>query len=128
MQEFFTQATIAVEVFGFGYIASSFALYARRRLHDDIPRWRPQSPVPKEQRVISKAPAPPAKPARKLSPTEELRQQCQQAGIKWRHAHGKNKHLKKAEMIAALAALKPPEPVKKPAPKVAPVAPRRKAA
>ena len=32
----------------------------------------------------------------------ELRRQCQNAGIKWRNAHGKGRHLSKGEMIAAL--------------------------
>lgn len=39
-----------------------------------------------------------------LSPYD-LRKACQQHGIKWRSAHGKNKHLTKAEMIAALSGL-----------------------
>lgn len=34
----------------------------------------------------------------------ELRQACQQQGVKWRNAHGKNKHLTKGQMIAALSA------------------------
>ena len=33
----------------------------------------------------------------------ELRRQCQAAGIRWRNAHGKGRHLTKTEMIAALA-------------------------
>ena len=35
--------------------------------------------------------------------TAELRRQCQAAGIRWRNAHANNRHLSKAEMIAALA-------------------------
>jgi hypothetical protein len=35
----------------------------------------------------------------------ELRQTCQRSGIKWRNAKGKNKHLSKAEMVAALEAV-----------------------
>lgn len=38
----------------------------------------------------------------KLDPFE-LRKICQQQGIKWRNAHGKNKHLSKPEMLAAIA-------------------------
>lgn len=38
-----------------------------------------------------------------LSPYD-LRKACQARGIKWRSAHGKNKHLSKAEMVAALSA------------------------
>lgn len=34
----------------------------------------------------------------------ELRQHCKQSGITWRNAHGKGKHLRKAEMVAALEA------------------------
>lgn len=34
----------------------------------------------------------------------ELRKVCQQQGIKWRNAHGKNRHLTKLQMIAALTA------------------------
>jgi len=33
----------------------------------------------------------------------ELRRRCQAEGVKWRNAHGKGKHLSKAEMIAALS-------------------------
>jgi hypothetical protein len=33
---------------------------------------------------------------------QQLRQYCQQRGIKWRNAHGKNKHLGKREMVEAL--------------------------
>lgn len=32
----------------------------------------------------------------------QLRHECQVRGIKWRNVYGKNKHMKKAEMIAAL--------------------------
>lgn len=32
----------------------------------------------------------------------ELRKLCQAAGVKWRNAHGKNKHLNKQEMLEAL--------------------------
>jgi hypothetical protein len=32
----------------------------------------------------------------------QLRQSCQQQGIKWRNAHGRNRHLSKREMVAAL--------------------------
>jgi hypothetical protein len=39
-----------------------------------------------------------------LSPYD-LRKACQTRGIRWRNAHGKNKHLSKAEMIAALSGL-----------------------
>jgi hypothetical protein len=37
-----------------------------------------------------------------LSP-EQLRKECSARAIKWRNAHARNKHLKKAEMVAALA-------------------------
>lgn len=33
---------------------------------------------------------------------DELRSLCTERGIKWRSVHGKNKHLRKAEMVAAL--------------------------
>ncbi|MGG6242705.1 hypothetical protein ACQ4N7_29200 [Nodosilinea sp. AN01ver1] len=33
---------------------------------------------------------------------KELRQLCTDSGVKWRNAKGKNRHLSKAEMIAAL--------------------------
>lgn len=35
----------------------------------------------------------------------QLRTECSLQGIKWRNAHGKNKHLTKAQMVAALEAL-----------------------
>jgi len=33
----------------------------------------------------------------------ELRRRCQAAGVKWRNAHGKGKHLRKGEMVQALS-------------------------
>ena len=44
-----------------------------------------------------------AKELSKLT-TNELRDRCHSLGIKWRHAKGQNKHLKKAEMIEAILA------------------------
>jgi hypothetical protein len=32
----------------------------------------------------------------------QLRRECQVRGIRWRDAHGRNKHLRKAEMVRAL--------------------------
>jgi hypothetical protein len=99
MELLFTQATVVVELFGAGYVASSFAIYAHRRLNQPT-NWRTRSTFT----VVEQAPE--QKPARrKPTPVELLRQQCQKAGIKWRDFHGKNKHLKKAEMIAALQQL-----------------------
>jgi hypothetical protein len=100
MELLFTQATVFVELFGAGYVASSFAIYAQRRLNQSC-RGRSYRPDPMQD-LSSENPPAPQTPKRKLTPTEQLRQQCQKAGIKWRNAHGKNKHLKKAEMIAAL--------------------------
>ena len=34
--------------------------------------------------------------------SDQLRKECQSHGIQWRDAHGKSKHLKKAEMVEAL--------------------------
>jgi hypothetical protein len=42
-------------------------------------------------------------PAYQAMTTTELRQECQAQGIKWRNAHGKGKHLSKAQMIEALS-------------------------
>jgi hypothetical protein len=100
MQSFLTEAAVVVELLGASYIAGSFVIYARHRFQESTHRrfnttFTTVDPVPPER----------SETTRKLTPTERLRQQCQQAGIKWRHAHGKNKHLKKAEMIAALQQL-----------------------
>lgn len=129
MEGFFTQAATAVELFGFSYLAGSFALHAHRRIHQDVYQHvyqRIGQSVRSQQQTISRAmtkvevePQPP-KPKRKLSPTELLRQQCQQAGVKWRDAHGKNKHLKKAEMIAALEQLERSQSVEQPTPQSRP--------
>ncbi|WAL59637.1 hypothetical protein [Thermocoleostomius sinensis] len=102
MELLFTQATVVVELFGAGYVASSFALYAQRRLNQSS---RGRSHRSDSIQELSSENPPPQPPKRKPTPTEQLRQQCQKAGIKWRNAHGKNKHLKKAEMIAALQQL-----------------------
>lgn len=40
--------------------------------------------------------------ARRKPAAPELRKACQAAGIKWRNAHGKGKHLSVKEMTAAL--------------------------
>jgi hypothetical protein len=114
MQEFFTHAAVALELASFSYITGSFAIYAHRRIHQSA-QWVPQE---FRERVSNKAIASSyiraenldqvlssAQVKRQLSPVEQLRQQCQQAGIKWRDAHGKNKHLKKVELIAALQQL-----------------------
>lgn len=34
---------------------------------------------------------------------DQLRSLCTERGINWRNVHGKNKHLKKAEMVSALS-------------------------
>ncbi|MEO1445149.1 MAG: hypothetical protein AAFV46_02735 [Cyanobacteria bacterium J06635_11] len=35
----------------------------------------------------------------------DLRRHCSESGVPWRNAHGKNRHLKRAEMVTALAGL-----------------------
>lgn len=104
MQDFLTQTSVVFEMVSFGYVAGSFALYAHHRVHQDA-RWEKEKSktVRANQRMPDLPTASTSK--RKLSPVELLRQQCQQAGIKWRDAHGKNRHLKKAEMIEALKQL-----------------------
>ncbi|MDX2212309.1 MAG: hypothetical protein SFY66_03375 [Oculatellaceae cyanobacterium bins.114] len=105
MESFLTQATVVIEVLSAGYLAGSFAIYAHHRLqHTD--KWRPQTSASATQSVSPKPTQEPTTARRKSTPVEELRKQCQQAGIKWRNAHGKNKHLKKAEMIEALQQLR----------------------
>ncbi len=106
MEALLTQATVAVEWLSLSYVAGSLAW--RTHLHftqpfqsrfpsrpRNTPALRELSPLPSVQVVPS--------PTR--SPVEQLRQQCQQAGIKWRDAHGTHKHLRKAAMLAALKAL-----------------------
>lgn len=34
---------------------------------------------------------------------DQLRSICTERGIKWRNVHGRNRHLKKAEMVSALS-------------------------
>jgi hypothetical protein len=105
MESFLTQATVVVEMLSAGYLAGSFAFYAHHRLqHTD--RWRPRTSAHSAQPVSQKPAQKPSEAQRKPTPVEQLRKQCQQAGIKWRNAHGKNKHLKKAEMIEALQQLR----------------------
>ncbi|NJL36923.1 MAG: hypothetical protein HC840_06300 [Leptolyngbyaceae cyanobacterium RM2_2_4] len=104
MELLFTQATVVVELFGAGYVAGSFAIYAHRRLSQPT-SWRSRSTFTIVERVPEQEPEPKKPAQRKPTPVELLRQQCQKAGIKWRDAHGKNKHLKKAEMIAVLQQL-----------------------
>jgi len=111
MELLFTQATVVVELFGAGYVAGSFAIYAHRRLSHPT-SWRTRSNFEVVERVPEQAPEQKKSARRKPTPVELLRQQCQKAGIKWRDAHGKNKHLKKAEMIAALQQLERTKRVK----------------
>lgn len=103
MSYFFSQASLAVEVFSIGYLASAFAVHTHRRMNQ-VPGWRTYQAAQAAQPQVT-VPDPGSSTKRKLSPVEQLRQQCQEAGIKWRNAHGKNKHLKKAEMLAALQQL-----------------------
>jgi hypothetical protein len=134
MQSFISEAVVVAELLGAGYIAGSFVLYARHRfnqasqwksgsLSTSTPKSVPQTSIVQESSATKRNP----------TPTERLRQQCQQAGIKWRNAHGKNKHLKKHEMIEALQQLErakravtPPKPVTPPVKQ--PVAVNQKAA
>jgi hypothetical protein len=104
MELLFTQATVVVELFGAGYVAGSFVIYAHRRLSKPT-SWRTRSTFTVAEHVPEQVPEPKKPARRKPTPVELLRQQCQKAGIKWRNAHGKNKHLKKAEMIVALQQL-----------------------
>jgi len=119
MQGILTQATVAVELMGFGYVAGSFLLYAHHRLNESIHHsmkkqtviWT-SNRVPSNPQSVSTVPKSPVmldepkeKQPRNPLTVEVLRQDCQKAGIKWRNAHGKNKHLKKAEMIEALQQL-----------------------
>jgi hypothetical protein len=107
MESFLTQATVVAELVSVGYVVSSFATYAHRRLNQPG-SWKARTtPAPIEPQPQAEPALKAGKPAskRKPTPVELLRQQCQEAGIKWRNAHGKNKHLKKAEMIAALKQL-----------------------
>ncbi len=113
MDSLLTQASVAVELFGFGYFASSFVIYAHRRLQQPA-RWQPSSRVVSQTPVVQESTKPPVRVT-----VEQLRKECQKAGIKWRNAHGKNKHLKKDEMIAALRQL---EQSKRQAPPAKPVA------
>ncbi|MBW4474203.1 MAG: hypothetical protein KME45_28080 [Stenomitos rutilans HA7619-LM2] len=103
MSYFFSQASLAVEVFSIGYLASAFAVHTHRRM-SQVPGWRTYQAAQASQHQVT-VPEPGSSTKRKLSPVEQLRQQCQEAGIKWRNAHGKNKHLKKAEMLSALQQL-----------------------
>ena len=112
MQSFLTQVTVVIELFGVGYVASSFATYAHRRFNEPT-SWKSKSSVTPVEDTSKKST--PAK--RKPTPVELLRQQCQAAGIKWRNAHGKNKHLKKAEMLEALQQLERAKRVAAPQPK-----------
>ena len=104
MEELLTQATVAVEWLSLSYVAGSLAW--RTHLHFTQPfqttfQTRQRS-APALQELSPKPQVQTVTPSPKRSPVEQLRQQCQQAGIKWRDAHGKHKHLKKHEMLTAL--------------------------
>ena len=106
MEALLTQATVAVEWLSLSYVAGSLAW--RTHLHFTQPfqtRFQSrQRSTPVQRELIPQPSVQVVPPAPKRSPVEQLRQQCQQAGIKWRDAHGKHKHLKKQEMLAALQA------------------------
>jgi len=106
MEELLTQATVAVEWFSLSYMAGSLAW--RTHLHFTQPfqtkfQTRRQT-IPVLRELSPHLPVQTVPPSKPRSPVEQLRQQCQQARIKWRDAHGKHKHLKKHEMLAALKA------------------------
>jgi predicted secreted protein len=54
--------------------------------------------------VVSPSPVEEPQTLHALDPFQ-LRKLCQASGIKWRNAHGKNKHLTKREMLALLEAV-----------------------
>jgi hypothetical protein len=62
-------------------------------------------PTPQDNVVPFVRPVRPVAPVWAEMTPEQLRKACQQQGIKWRNAHGKSKHLKKAEMVAALSTI-----------------------
>ena len=105
MEELLTQATVAVEWLSLSYVAGSFAWHTHLHFTQALPFQSTfqslQRTAPAQREVVPK----PVAPAQQRSPVEQLRQQCQQAGIKWRDAHGRNKHLKKHEMQAALKSI-----------------------
>jgi len=111
MESILTQASVAVELFSFGYFAGSFFMYAHRRSQHPV-HWQSAKRIDPESPMLQESSKP---PVRQRSTVEQLRQECQKAGIKWRNAHGKNKHLKKDEMLAALQKLERAKQ-KKPAP------------
>lgn len=107
MEELITQATVAVEWLSLSYVAGSLAWHTHRQFTQPLPfqsRFQSQRQSSPAQRSVVPQPVAPVTPAKQRSPVEQLRQQCQQAGIKWRDAHGQHKHLKKHEMQAALKA------------------------
>ena len=105
MEELLTQVSVAVELLSFSYVAGSLALFTHQRFTHPA-QFQFKSKSKSKSTPSTKLVVEPVKPAkRSLSPVEQLRQQCQQAGIKWLDAHGKNKHLKKHERLAALNTL-----------------------
>jgi hypothetical protein len=60
-------------------------------------------PEPIEVEAIVAADPEPTVPEWAALGVPQLRTECQVRGIRWSNAHGRNRHLKKAEMVAALA-------------------------
>ncbi|MGG6242552.1 hypothetical protein ACQ4N7_28405 [Nodosilinea sp. AN01ver1] len=78
-----------------------------------VPDVAPQSEPPRPVPAVAAAIATPvaiarvevavsAKPIAAMT-SAELRKECQRRCIAWRNAHGKGKHLRKGEMLEALA-------------------------
>lgn len=102
MQSLFTQATVVVELLSAGYVATSFATYAHRRLNAPSERTAPPAIALKMPHRMSVFARSVLHTDASTTTVETLRQACSAQGIRWRDAHGKHKHLKKAEMMAAL--------------------------
>jgi hypothetical protein len=120
MQDFLTLAIEAIAIASTLYLVAGFAAVAT--VHKPVAPVVPATAeLPTQEEVdavieaLTLAAAPLALPVTlqplkttapdwaAIAPTQ-LRKECTARAIKWRNAHGKNRHMKKFEMVAALEA------------------------
>lgn len=113
----FAVATVSVVYFSIGFVLSVRSGMARRneQLREiaefmDLPEsewFEDAAPLVLDEIIpfVRSVQLIPSDPVWVELTPEQLRKECQARSIRWRNAHGKNRHLKKAEMVAALGAI-----------------------
>lgn len=108
MQEMLTNLAVAIElsILFLPLIYAVERVVKREKVEVSEPVEVPAEDIPQviEEMIDRTMPAVIREESVTVKPTAaELRKMCEKAGIKWRHAHGRDRHLTKGEMLELLA-------------------------